>query len=135
MTDRANAFEWFQAVNNERLARARIDGSPPYRYTLAALGPGADASIRIDKQFPASRKYAPLDYVEVINNDTLDLTVYINGSDIAYPVPAGTTREIRNAIHEFKFHNDDAAGTTTLNKIYATFKRAPMDADRKAAGE
>ena len=53
-------------------------GSPDYSWTVPALAAGAKATIELFRQFPDSKKYGPCDFVEVVNADVVNLTLFIN---------------------------------------------------------
>lgn len=117
-------------VRQERIKR---EGSRPYVWEPGAITTTASARIEIRREFPGARKYEPLDFLEVVNNEaTNDLTVKINGEKITWPVPAKTTRTIRNqAIWTLKIVNDGAA-TTTAGKIIITVRKEAITADSLA---
>ena len=109
-------------------------GSPDYSWTVPALAAGAKATIELFRQFPDSKKYGPCDFVEVVNADVVNLTLFIN-EDNLQPVPAGTVR-VRNVdgIRQIGIRNDDAAVAITLGSVIVTLRRNPIDADKKARG-
>lgn len=124
-----------RGVTIDRLERIKREGSPPYVWPVPATAAGATSVIYVPTQFPASRKYEPLDSVEIVNNEaTNDLTITINGKD-RRPSPAGTIRTIHGsgvALWHIAITNDGAA-ITTLGKIILTLQKEPMTIDKWAA--
>ena len=124
----------WQNIQFTRLERIKKEGSEPFTWQVPATGPTASAFIEIANQFPRARKYQPLDFLELANNDVVDLTLRING-DIQYPVPAGTIRQVLNqALWTLQVTNLHAATTSTLNKITVTVKREALTIDDWARG-
>ena len=90
-----------------RLKRVLQNGSPKYHYDVpAAIAAGAWVEFDINTQFPASRKYAPLDSAFISNNDVVPLTLTFNGAggDI-FVIPANSTRQ---------FNPSDIGGITSI---------------------
>lgn len=123
-----------RGITIDRLERIKREGSPTYTWPVPATAAGATAVIYVPDQFPASRKYQPLDSIEIVNNEVAnDLTVTINGNETR-PVPAGTIRTIHGsgvALWHVAITND-GAGITTLNKIICTLQKEPMTIDKWA---
>lgn len=114
-------------MHSSRLARVRKEGSPHFTYIPGAIAAAADNYIHINSQFPLSRKYSPLDWLEFTNNDSVNLTITINGNQ-PFPCPAGTIRTIKGkgvAVHTLNIHNDDAATATTQGLVVVTMQRQP----------
>lgn len=116
-------------VRQERIKR---EGSPYYTWTVPVTATTATSSIHVPTQFPVSRKYEPLDWIEIVNNEpTNNLTLTINQSD-SFSVPAGTIRTIeRKALWSIGVTNDGGANTT-LGLIVVTIRRQPMTMDKWA---
>jgi len=116
-------------LRQQRALRTRREGSPYYRWPPGIIAAGADAYIFLDTQFPESRKYAPLDWYEIVNNSTENLTITLNGGQ-QHIVPAGTARkDDLTAITSFNIHNDSAADTTA-GEVIVTFQREPITQDK-----
>ncbi|MBA7581108.1 hypothetical protein ES708_23008 [subsurface metagenome] len=112
-----------------RQNRVRKEGSEYFTWYTPDTAAAAIATIEVAHQFPRARKYAPLDFIEVTNNDAVDLTLIIN-ADIFLPVPAGTIRTVDNyALWQVGIRNDDAANASTLNKIIVSLRRQPITID------
>jgi hypothetical protein len=118
-------------VRQERIKR---EGSSYYTWQVPATAVAATATIYVPDQFPTSNKYAPLDWLEIVNNEGAnDLTLNINGDTFA--VPAGTIRKIENkALHTVSVTNNGGA-ITTLNKITVTMRKAPLTIDQWARSQ
>ena len=120
-----------------RLERIKREGSPNYAYVLPATMAGVTVIINIPALFPASRKYEPLDSLEVVNNEAAnDLLITLNGTD-AYYCPAGTIRTIHGkgiALWQIAITNQGGL-VTTLNLVRLTMKKEAMTIDRWAGNQ
>lgn len=116
----------------DRIERIKREGSPVYIWTPGIIAAGATAVIETNNQFPASRKYAPLDSLEIVNNEAAnDITLTINGGDNRY-CPAGTIRSIAGrgvALWHIAITNNGGANTTAGN-IVVSLQKAPLTMDR-----
>ncbi len=103
-------------------------GSRDYVWTVPATVAGATFYIWVDTQFPDSMNYAPLDYLEIVNNDTVNVTVILNGGDVV-SCPAGVIRKKADGvgIRSVAVRNDDAAIASTLGLIVCTLKKRRKD--------
>jgi len=117
-------------LREKRALQIRKEGSPYYRWSPGAIVAATDIYIFLDTQFPASRKYAPLDWYEIVNNSTENLTITLNGTQ-QHAVPAGTSRkDDLTAITSFNIHNDSITDTTD-GEVIVTFARQPITEDKK----
>lgn len=123
-------------VGTNRLTKRRQeevdrDGSPAFLHTFGVLAAGAVETIELNRTFPASAKYAPLDVMELINNSGEQVRVTLNGDTTrARIVPGGTIQVLRNrAIHTVTILNQDGVNATAADEINATFSRAALTAD------
>ena len=132
--DRA-IFQRRKGVYISRLERIKREGSPNYPYQLPVTAAAAVVHIHIPTLFPASRKYEPLDYMEIVNNEVANpLNVVVNGADGFYS-PAGTIRTVHGrgiALWTLDIANL-GGGATTLGLVRFTFKKEAMTIDRWAA--
>lgn len=114
-------------VRQERIKR---EGSPYYSWAVPVTAAGASSAIYVPTQFPDGKKYHPLDWLEICNNDTnCNLTLTINGNT-TLPVPSGTIRTIENkALHHIAIKNDGAVATAA-NKIICSLQRQPLTMDK-----
>ena len=123
-----------RGITIDRLERIKREGSPTYPWNVPATAAAATAVIYVPTQFPASRKYEPLDYIEVVNNEAAnDLTLTINGKETRN-IPAGTIRTIHGsgvALWHIAITNDGAA-ITTLGNIRVTLQKEPQTIDKWA---
>lgn len=125
---RMNSPRFSYQVRQERIKR---EGSPYFTYTVPVTATTASVSIYVPTQFPDSRKYEPLDWLEIINNDVQDITVRVNDLDSHY-CPAGVVRTIKGrALWHIRVTNDGAANTV-LGKIVLTMRRQPQTIDQWA---
>ena len=73
-------------VRQERIKR---EGSPYYTWTPGAIAAGVTSGIYLQTQFPDARKYEPLDWLEIVNNEAANnLSLVLNDAD-TFAVPAG----------------------------------------------
>jgi len=118
-----------------RLERIKREGSPPYSYNMPATAAGANQIIDPNVTFPESRKYSPLDYIEIVNNEAANnLQLIINGKDTYY-IPAGAVRTIHGkgvALHHLKIVNEGAAATT-LGLVRVTLQKEAYTIDKWAS--
>lgn len=124
-----------QSVKNRYLIREeriKREGSPYYNYNVQVVAAAANVVIVPREYWAASRKYEPLDWAEIVNNDVVDLTACWNGNNTII-VLAGTIRYIEGGpIHQLRLTNIDGATSTTANKIRVTMRREPWTIDKWA---
>jgi len=115
-----------------RAERIKREGSPNYPYALPVTAAAAVVILYIPAQFPDSRKYQPLDFLEVVNNDPNNsLTITINNADTYY-CPAGTIRTISGdgvALWQVQITNN-GAGATGAGLVQLTFKKEALTTDK-----
>lgn len=131
LIDRANIYSkpsWRRTMLT-RQDRVKKEGSEYFTWNTPATAFGAITTIEVAHQFPRSKKYEPLDWIEVCNNDAVDLTLIIN-AETFLPVPAGTIRTVDNhALWQVGIRNDDTAAASTLNRIIVSLRRQPVTID------
>ena len=128
----ANFKRDYRKIWLTREERIKKEGSEYFSWEVPATAAAAMSTIEIARQFPAAKKYEPLDWVEVSNNDTVDLTLIINGAE-TLPVLTGTIRTVEGkALWQIGIRNDDAAAASTLHKIKVSLRRQPLTIDRWA---
>jgi len=116
-------------VRQERIKR---EGSPYYSYPVGVIAAADSIVLSPSQYFPESKKYSPLDFIEVINNDVVDLMITINGND-KFVCLAGTIRTIKGQpLHQIRIKNSDAATATTTSKTILTLQRQPLTIDKWA---
>lgn len=133
--------QWYgrtgKGVVVDRIVRIKREGSPVYTWTPGAIAAGATAAIEVGNHFPKSRKYQPLDAIELVNNETAnDLMLTINGGDQRY-CPAGTIRKVRGqgvALWHIAITNNGAVATTA-GLIVAALQKEPMTIDKWAGNQ
>lgn len=126
----AKALAPGRARKRRRDAEIKASGSPFYPYVVPVLAAGATDTLVVITQFPQSEKYAPLDFIEILNVDSVNLEMGIN-SDAPIFIPAGLIKVIDNipAILVVKVKNLDSTTATTLGSVRINLKRQPMSAD------
>ena len=118
----------------QRRRRVERHGSPTKRWNMPATAPGARQVYEIDTatELATSRRFAPLDCVEIVNSDAVDLLLTID-QIATYFIPAGSTRTVeRRSWRSIWIENLDGATTSTLGAISIMVWRAPVDADEMA---
>ena len=121
-------------VRQERIKR---EGSKYYTWDnnngLGAIASGASVAAYIPDLFPESRKYQPLDWLEIINNEAVNnISVKINNRD-SFLVPANIIRTIKRcALWHINITNNGGAVTTAGN-IILTMRKEPKTIDKWAS--
>jgi len=130
-----NFFKFANVQRSQRTYRVRQErikreGSPHYTYSVGVIAATASAILIPRDYFPESKKYEPLDFVELVNNDVVDLSLAINGQD-HFVCLAGTIRTIEwMPLHEIRITNNDASVATTSGKTILTLQRQPLTIDK-----
>ena len=115
-----------------RQERIKKEGSEWFTWAVPATAATVIVNINIGQQFTRSRKYEPLDTIEIQNNDVVDITVILNNDEFL-PIAAGVIRTIGNhPIRQVGIRNDDAAVATTINKVIISLRRDPQTIDQWA---
>jgi len=130
----------FQRRKLERQNRTNKYGSPVYALKVAALAAATARDYAIATTWPAALKYSinggGLDWLEIVNNDTVDLLLTVNGTGgNTYYIPASTTRTVKDPFTLFRLENLDAATATTLGLVRIRAQKRPIDADDAASLE
>ena len=125
-----------QGQITSRIERIKREGSPAYIWNVPVTAPAAVAAIGIRETYPQSRKYEPLDWIEIVNNEaTNNLAIAINGNAVTFLIPARTIRVIeRQPLWNISITNN-GAGATTLGNIVITMQRQPLTTDRLMRGD
>lgn len=116
---------WF--VRQERIKR---EGSPYYTWTVPVTVAGARSAINIEQQFPQAKKYEPLDWLEIINNDTVVVTLILDSADTLRIINGTIRISTEKAFRHLAIRNEDAVTSTTLDKIIVTLRREPLTSDK-----
>jgi hypothetical protein len=115
---------------NVRQERIKREGSPYYTWMVPVTATTAISTIHVPTQFPQARKYEPLDWLEIVNNEvTNNLTLTINQSD-TFAIPAGTIRTIDGKALWTLAVTNNGLVNTTLGLIIVTIRRQPMTIDK-----
>jgi len=117
-------------VRQERIKR---EGSKYYSWTVPVTATTASVEIHVPDQFPDSRKYSPLDWLEITNDEpTNALTLTINGNT-TFPIPAGTIHTFKRlSLWNVEITNRGGVNTT-LGNIIVTLRKQPMTIDQWAS--
>jgi len=129
-----NQSKYAQTIES-RAERIKHDGSEYFQFDVPAIAATEIGQYEIATQFPRAKKYLPLDYIEVSNNDTVNLTLFLNGGMVTLPVPAGSFRIARKyKIWQFGIRNDDAVNAITADSVDVVLRRMPRTMDDVARG-
>jgi len=114
-------------VRQERIKR---EGSQYFTYPPGIIAATETDVLIPSVYFPASKKYEPLDFVEIVNNDVVNLSIAVNGQD-SFVCLAGTIRTIENMpLWEIRITNNDGLTNTVAGKITLTLQRQPLTMDK-----
>ena len=129
-----------EAISAQKRRWQRVDrrGSPDYPINLPVTAAGATATYEVgtSTELVDAEKYSPLDLLEIVNNDSVDLEAKLDcDPSKTYYAPAGTVRKITDkAYRRLDIKNLDTVTATTLGKVRITCCRRPLDADKAARG-
>lgn len=108
-------------------------GSPFYPISLPAIAASGMKQYTIENssELKGADRFSPLDWMEIVNNDSVDIQVAFGlGSFI---VIGGTIRTISNNwFDKFTITNLSASTAVTADKIKITCRREPITLDRLA---
>jgi len=130
--DLVNSITPQKGVIISRQERIKREGSPDYDYNLPATAAGVAVLLYVPAQFPLSRKYEPLDFMQVTNNEANNaITIVINGRDSHY-CPAGTITTVHGggvALWQLQITNNGGL-VTTLGLVRIKMKKEAMTIDK-----
>lgn len=118
-------------ISKVRQQRILQHGSEYFTIKPAAISAGDFVIYDIDtsSELEAARKYKPLDFVEVTNNDTVDIEVQLSFQD-TFLVPKGVIKKIsERPFYSLKVKNVGSVATTQ-DKIRLTLQRMPITVDQ-----
>ena len=118
-------------ISKVRQKRILKEGSEFFTIKLPAINAGDFAIYDIDTstELAAARKYKPLDFIEITNNDTIDVQVMLNFQD-SFVVPKSVIKTItERPIYSIKVLNIGASATT-VDKIVLTLQRMALTTDQ-----
>jgi len=118
-------------ISRVRQERILKEGSEFFTIKLPAINAGDFAIYDIDTstELAAARKYKPLDFIEITNNDTIDVQVILNFQD-SFVVPKSVIKTItERPIYSIKVLNIGASATT-VDKIVLTLQRMALTTDQ-----
>lgn len=95
------------------------DGSEVFRYENPEIAAGTKLTVSIEKEFPKSRLWLPLDSFEIINNSAENINFYLNPKDkytvIAYMIKPIARQPITTFILENLGSSAIAAGEIVIH--------------------
>lgn len=129
-----NLLDMLFRPDTRRMHRRLQDGSPVFTHDCGIIAANGAEYLHLQTDIPATRRYEPLDWLEVVNNSTEDLQVDLNGNE-NFQVPAATIRTIRDtAIWSVTINNLDAVNATAAGEIVLTMQRTPASWDKVLRG-
>lgn len=114
-----------------RRKRADKYGSPYCHLQLPAIAAGVTKIYEIDtdSELAGWLKYAPLDFLEITNNDDVDLQLTFDQQQKFY-IPSGSIKAFdRKYWRRFEVKNLDAATTSTLGKVVIIVQKMALTQD------
>jgi len=114
-----------------RQQRVLQNGSEYFTIKLPAVSAGDFAVYDIDSSaaLTAARKYKPLDFIQITNNDSMDIEICLDFAD-TFLVPKGVIKTIsERPFYSVKVKNI-GTGSTTADKIVLTLQRMPITTDQ-----
>lgn len=117
-------------MGNLREERILRSGSEPFPISIGALTAGASVTYdpETNTTLQAARKYLPLDFCEITNDDTMAVYLILNEVDKFY-CPAGTIKAIKDK-HIWRVAVQNlGASTLTADKVRLVLQRLPLTID------
>ena len=118
-------------ISKVRQQRVLQNGSEYFTIKLGVVTAGDFVIYDIDTstELAAARKYKPLDFIEITNNDAVDVELSLDFQD-TFLVPKGVIKTISDrSFHSIKVKN--ISGTdTTADKIRLMLQRMPITTDQ-----
>lgn len=117
-------------IRDEKIKKS---GSPYYSISVGAIAAGITLHFSVEKSagLAGADKYTPLDWMEIVNDDVVDIEVAVGIGK--FPVLAGTIRTIDNNWYStFSVTNLDSSTATTAGKTKITCRREPISMDKLA---
>lgn len=98
------------------------EDSPNFRLTPGALTPLQIKTYNLADSLPASTKFLPLTNLQVINNSSVNIYVFINGSSTAFVVPNGSNiifdrNTMGGGIRYLEIQNSSTTVTTGATEV------------------
>jgi len=119
-------------ISKVRQERILQNGSQYYTIKPGAIAASAFTIYDIDtsSELAEARKYKPLDYIEITNNDSVDIQITLDFLD-SFVVPAGVIKTIsERSYRTIKITNLDTGSATTADAIILTLQRMPLTTDQ-----
>lgn len=113
-------------VRQERIKR---EGSPYYPWNVGVMVAATVLTTNPTTHWPESKKYEPLDWLELVNNSATNIMMVINGTENFYCV-AGTIRTIDDLpLRQIQI---TAEANTLAGEVRLTLQRQPLTIDKWA---
>lgn len=124
---------WTRAVENMKstIREKRIlkAGSPAYQQILPSIAVGGVLGYMVNQILPDAEKYLPLDWIEVTNLSTVDVSIRLDDGDTFY-VPHGVIKAIEDKPYRrLRITNEDAVAATGANMVILQLQRLPITQD------
>ena len=99
--------------------------SPQFSHNFASIAASASFILAIEDVYPRVRKYPVMNWLEVVNNDVVNINVNVNGVKDYY-IPAKNVRTIYIPnVRHIRIDNLDASTASTINRIRTIFSYKP----------
>lgn len=125
----------FSAGTQQRRA---YTGSPVFRDSVPALTSNAVTVLDLAPENSSAARYAPFNFVQVINNGSQDVEVYLNQSDesVLY-VPANTIQTVDSstapATRSIRVKNV-GSGSTSANEVQIIYQKTVVTGESIIGG-
>lgn len=119
-------------LNNRRFARVDKEGSPYFDIYPDAIAAGIiqGFDFELNDTLKPALKYLPLDFIQVINNDSVAIELRLHSTQKHY-IPSGTIYTVTDEnYHSFSIKNLDASSSTTAGKIQVICQRLALTEDK-----
>ncbi|MBI4201586.1 MAG: hypothetical protein HY532_00530 [Chloroflexi bacterium] len=97
-------------------------GSPPIAYRNSEIAAGVSWIENLEAD-PVAKKYAPMDYIEVVNNSNYVLGLYLDGRE-RLGIPQLSTKTVESIpFRSFRLVNEDGANAVAAGKVDITIQK------------
>ena len=112
-----------------RQRRILKHGSPSYQLSMATLAAAAVYANMLTGINPDMRKYLPLDWIEITNMATVNVSLQLDDGDI-FVIPSGVIKTIEDKPYRrIRVVNLDAAAATGDDNVIIQMQRQPITQD------
>lgn len=113
-------------IREKRILKA---GSPAYQKRLPDIAAGAFVSYMVSDIAKDAQKYLPLDWIELTNLSTVDVSLRLDDGD-TFLIPHGVIKAIEDKPYRrVRIKNEDATSTTGAEKVILQLQKLPITVD------